>query len=131
MAEQLHRKERFDCIVGVFRPFSGVSAAIGMKKKYPGVICGAYYLDLISGAAKPRFIPKTFYDRLCYSGEVNAFRQLDFVLMAKAGQAIYSAPKYDCVSQKIHYVDFPLFQIEKPTCRSCSFDRIDGGINLV
>jgi glycosyltransferase involved in cell wall biosynthesis len=131
LAEQLHRKERFDCIVGVFRPFSGVSAAIGMKKKYPGVICGAYYLDLISGAAKPRFIPKTFYDRLCYSGEVNAFRQLDFVLMAKAGQAIYSAPKYDCVSQKIHYVDFPLFQIEKPTCRSCSFDRIDGGINLV
>lgn len=109
VAEKLYHQEKFNCIIGVFRPFSSVSVAISMKQKHPEILSIAYYLDLINGATKPSFVPNIFYKKLCYKGEVKAFSKLDYILMAKGGKNIYSNSNYNSVNNKIHYVDFPLF----------------------
>lgn len=109
LALKLHQKNNFDCILGVFRPFSGIAATILMKKKYPSLLCGAYYLDLISGATKPPLIPRKFYKVLCNRGELAAFSKLDFILMAKGGRNTYTKQKFNSVNKKIRYIDFPLF----------------------
>src|SRR5690606_18936679 len=109
LVEKLHKEENYDCIIGAFRPFSGVSAVISMKKKYPEVLCGAYYLDLINGSTKPAYAPRKLYEKLCYEGEIKAFKRLDMILMAKGGKAIYSNDKYKSVNSKIRYIDFPVF----------------------
>ena len=128
LVDKLYKQEGFDCVIGVFRPFSGVSAAISMKRKYPTLLCGAYYLDLISGSTKPSFVPNNLYKKLCYKGETKTFNELDFILMAKGGESTYSDSKYNRVNAKINYIDFPLFNIENGK-HSIDYDK--SKINLV
>lgn len=109
LVEKLYKENAIQCIIGVYRPFSGVAAAIEMKKKHPELLCGAYYLDLIYGATKPSLVPNKLYEVLCYRGELKAFVNLDFILMAKGGERIYSKDSYRSISSKIKYIDFPVF----------------------
>lgn len=109
LADKLNLKYEYDCVIGVFRPFTSISAIIKMKKKYPSLVCGAYYLDLIHGANKPTMIPSKLYRNLCYRGELKNFKKIDFILMAKGGKEIYSQEKYSAIINKINYIDFPLF----------------------
>ena len=128
LACKLHEQNAFDCVIGVFRPFSGVAAAICMKRKYPNLLCGAYYLDLISGSTKPLFAPRKLYEKLCYEGEIKAFKELDFILMAKGGESTYSDDKYNSVNSKIRYIDFPVFNT-KTGKHSIDYDKTK--VNLV
>lgn len=110
LAKRLHEITTFDCAIGVFRPFSTVSGVIQLKKNFPNVIVGAYYLDLIFGANKPSLIPQKLYNKITYEGELNSFETLDFILMAQGGKSIYSEQKYKKVNSKIEFIDFPLFK---------------------
>ncbi len=113
LAEKLYKQEKYDCILSVFRPYSAVYAGIRMKKNYPEVISGAYYMDLISGSNKPKLIPGGLYKKLCMKGDIRAFGSLDFVLMAKGGKSIYKNKVYSGVNKKITYTDFPVFTLSK------------------
>jgi glycosyltransferase involved in cell wall biosynthesis len=109
LAEKIYLNEQFDYILSLFRPYSGVSASIRMKKKHPELICGAYYLDLISGSNKPKLLPNYLYKKLCYKGDISTFSKLDFVLMAKGGGEIYKGDEYRKIQSKLIYTDFPVF----------------------
>ena len=98
-----------DCIIGVFRPFEGISVAQKIKKEYPEIICGAYYLDVLRGATISKTFPVEIYNKLCDSKEVRIFRKLDFVLMAESSKLIYNLPYFNSVREKINYINFPLF----------------------
>lgn len=128
LASNIHKKEKLDCVIGVFRPFSGISAAIKMKEKSSDLLCGAYYLDLISGANKPTLVPNQIYKKLCTRGEKITFRKLDFILMAKGGKSIYDSDKFAEVNKKITYVDFPVFIKNNKAAR---FDFNNSKINIV
>lgn len=130
LADKLHKKLSFDAVVGVFRSFSGVSAAIMMKKKYPDLVCGGYYLDIIAGSKKPSLIPNILYRYLCKRGELGAFSKLDFLLMPISGKKIYSDIAYKNIESKIRYVDFPLFKINDVNC-SYYLDFEQHKLNLV
>jgi len=108
-AEKLYKEEKYDCILSIFRPYSAVYASMQMKKKYPELICGAYYMDLISGSNKPKLLPESFYKKQCQRGDINTFSALDFILMAKGGENIYKDKAYSSVNKKITYTDFPVF----------------------
>lgn len=113
VARRLQKEERYDCAIGVFRPFSAVSAACKLKNTFPNIVCGAYYLDLLSGQPTPSLLPRKLFDRLAYRGEMLAFSGLDFVLMAKGGHEQYSQVQYSSVASKIHFIDFPTFSVVK------------------
>ncbi|HOV68872.1 MAG TPA: hypothetical protein PLZ84_00945 [Clostridia bacterium] len=111
--ETLHRKNRYDCIIGVFKPYANIAALKLFKRKHPEVMCIGYYLDLITSLKRPMLMPVGFYDRLCYNEDIKTFKLLDTVLMAKGGEHRYNNPVYDSVREKIHYVDFPTFITSK------------------
>jgi glycosyltransferase involved in cell wall biosynthesis len=106
---ELHKKEKFDCVIGVFKPYSNIAAMIKFKNKHSNILCGAYYLDLINSSQRPAFMPQSMYKKLCYNGDINTFKKLDFVLMAKGGKLIYELPEYSCIRKKLEYIDFPTF----------------------
>lgn len=110
LVESKVKENSIDCIIGVFRPFEGVNVAQKIKKTYPEIVCGAYYLDLLKGATIPKIFPVSLYNVLCDKSELKAFKNLDFVMMAESGKKIYSTPYFDRVLGKIHYINFPLFR---------------------
>lgn len=109
LARLLHKKEKYDCIIGVYKPFTNIVALKKMKKKFPDLLSCAYYLDLINSSPKPSFMPSNIYDWLCYKGDYKAFIEFDFILMAKGGMNIYNKPQYNMFESKIKYIDFPTF----------------------
>lgn len=134
LAKELHEKEGFDCVIGVFRPFSNVATTIRMKKMFNELLCGAYYLDIVGGATPPSFLPMCIYQKLCSKGELRAFKGLDFILMAKGGRATYEQRLYKSVNKKITYVDFPVFCVDSnfSTSKDISAHEFDTTqINLI
>ena len=111
LAKELHENVRFDAIIGVFRPFSCISAAIRLKKEFPELVCGGYYLDLLSGTKKPRFLPTTIYDLLRISGEVRVFQSLDFVILPETGKEDYSNEKFSVIGKKMVFCGLPSFNL--------------------
>ncbi len=109
LLSSLNEKEKFDCVIGVFKPYTNIAALMKFKKENNNVICGAYYLDLINSSKRPFFMPKWLYKKLCYKGDINSFKELDYVLLAKGGKSIYEGSEYDCIRDKIEYIDFPTF----------------------
>ncbi|WP_099354717.1 hypothetical protein [Fredinandcohnia onubensis] len=109
LLKSLHEKEQYDCVIGVFKPFTNIAALRKFKKYNNNVVCGAYYLDLINSAKRPFLMPKWLYKQLCYKGDINTFKELDYILLAKGGKSIYDGMEYDSIREKIDYIDFPTF----------------------
>lgn len=108
--ELIVQQKSIDCVIGVFRPFEGVAVAQKIRRKYPKIICGGYYLDIMKGANIPKIFPKKMYSKLCDVRELKIFNSLDFILMAEAGKIIYEKPYFKSVKEKINYINFPVFR---------------------
>lgn len=130
IVESILRKKTIHCIIGVFRPFEGVAVAQRIKRKYPDIICGGYYLDIMKGATIPKIFPKRMYSKMCDKRELKIFDSLDFILMAEAGKKIYEMPYFENVKGKINYVNFPVFKnIGKEVHQTIEYDK--GYYNIV
>lgn len=105
--EKVNSIRKIDCVVGVFRPFAAVNAAIEYKKRHPDTVAVGYYLDILKGAVKPAGIPASLYSRLCDRGEKKAFSRLDRILMAENGRAFYENQAWFSALQNVDFVNFP------------------------
>ena len=113
LIEILYKKDQYDCIIGINKPFSNIAALKKFKKEHPDVLCGGYYLDLINSSQKPAYMPRRIYQWLCKRGDLNIFKIMDFVLLAKGGKDLYTRSDYDKVREKIAYIDFPTLTLKK------------------
>ena len=109
LVNNLNKKENFECIIGVFQPYSNIAALTRFKKKNPDILCGAYFLDLTNSIRKPSVMPKAFFDWLCKKSDIEVFRILDFLLIAKSGRELYKDDIFIDFRTKIKYIDFPTF----------------------
>jgi len=109
LADRIHKEHKIDCIIGVFREFDDVKAAIIFKKKYPSVKAGAYYLDILKGV-KPEFVPEFFFEYIATNGEFRYFNELDFILMTEGGKNVYTRKPFNKFKDKIQFVDLPVFR---------------------
>jgi len=124
IVESIAHEKPIDCVIGVFRPFEGVAVAQRIKKKYPKITCGGYYLDIMKGATIPNIFPKKMYSKLCDGRELKIFNSLDFILMAEAGKIIYEKPYFKSVKEKINYINFPVFRnIGKEVQQRIDYDK--------
>lgn len=112
--EKVHKKTPIDCVVGVFRPFSCVWAAVKFGKKRNVKMVG-YYLDILKGAVKPSGISQQRYEAICDKGELRIFPQMDLLLMAENGRTIYQQDKRFSQYTHIRYVNFPTLVLRKST----------------
>lgn len=104
--EKVNNDNELDYVIGVFRPFSTISAMIKFKKRHMQIKCAGYYLDILKGAVKPFGIPKSMYYSMCDNKESKAFRKIDVVFMPMNGIRYYeNNDLYSGVHME--YVNFP------------------------
>lgn len=106
---KLHKKNQFGLVIGVYKPYSNISALIKFKRRNSRAKCGAYYLDLINSMKKPVLMPTSLYNYLCMNADYHVFNELDFSLVAKSGIALHKSSAFESVRSKIEYVEFPTF----------------------
>jgi glycosyltransferase involved in cell wall biosynthesis len=128
---KLLKKTKYDMILGVYKPYSNISALLKIKRKESDILCGAYYLDLINSIQKPSFIPRKLYEWLCKKSDYKVFKILDFSLVAKAGKNLHSDLKFRSIESKINYVDFPTFYINNEINCILNDDNIENTIELI
>lgn len=102
-----------DCVIGVFRPFATVKAAMLWKKHHPKTKVIGYYLDVLKGAVKPSGMPLSLYNNMCDNKETRIFRKLDLVLMAENGRKFYDSNTKFSKINNIKYVNFPTLIFRK------------------
>jgi|GEM_PF-2135544 hypothetical protein len=108
---KMMRNSKYDMILGVYKPFTNISALLKIKRNTPEIMCGAYYLDLVNSMQKPSIMPRKVYQWLCKKADYKVFNKLDFALVAKAGKTLYTDQIFNSIVSKINYVDFPTFQM--------------------
>lgn len=113
LLEEIHKKEKFDCIISITKPYANIAALSNFKKKNRDVFCIGYYLDLINSAKKPLMMPKTLYRELCYKGDMKPFKSLDLILLPQGSFNTYNNRRFSAVKDKLEYVDFPTFLSNK------------------
>lgn len=109
--KKITKIKKYDMIIGVFKPFTNISALLKFKRKNPEVLCGAYFLDLINSMQKPNIMPDKLYNWMCTKTDYKVFSNLDFSLVAKAGKELHKNQIFNRIKSKIDYIDFPTFNI--------------------
>lgn len=110
--EEISCLKKPDCVIGVFRPFATVKAAMLWKKHHPETKVIGYYLDVLKGAVKPDGMPLNLYNIMCDYKETRIFKKLDLVLMAENGRKFYNNTKFTEL-HNIRYVNFPTLIFRK------------------
>lgn len=125
--------KKYDMIIGVFKPYTNISALLKFKRKNPEVLCGVYYLDLINSMQKPSLMPTKLYNWMCIKADYKVFSNLDFSLVAKAGEMLHKDQRFNSIRSKIDYVDFPTFYIMDKCDHALNIDdeKRDGNIKLI
>ncbi|MEA4964570.1 MAG: hypothetical protein VB055_01950 [Oscillospiraceae bacterium] len=113
--EDLNTERHIDCIVGVFRPYAPVFAAMKYKKKHTDVKVIGYYLDILKGAVKPPLLPQSMYEYLCDHREKRIFCKLDCILMAENGRRFYDGNSLFNSIKHLHYINFPTLILSDET----------------
>ncbi|MBI6038285.1 glycosyltransferase [Clostridium perfringens] len=106
---KIYNDERFDCIIGVFKPYSNIYALKRFKRNNKNVLCIGYYLDLMNSHKRPKIMPKALYKHLILKEEISNFKALDYSFIPDIVNDVYSSNEYYSFVNKIQYVDFPTF----------------------
>lgn len=115
--EELHKLNTFDCVVGVFKPYSNIAALKKFKQKYSDVVCIGYYLDLINSMQRPKIMPKFVYDWLINRENSKSTRLFDANLIAIAGKYLFNNIKDEKILEKVNFIDFPTFVTNRHVTR--------------
>lgn len=98
----------YDVVVGFFRPYSCLEAAVTITKKSSNAKCVACYLDLVEDKSCPSFMPLKLYKKLIAKGERYIFEQCDNIMLPKASKKSPS-PVHNQYAEKLVYYEFPTF----------------------
>lgn len=102
------QREKFDCIIAVYRQYSNVQALLNLKKKYPQLFTGVLFFDVLN-AYVPFGMPKKFHEWICDKVYSDIFRKMSFCLLPLSMKAEYEK-KFEGKGGVIHFFDFPLYQ---------------------
>lgn len=105
--DKVLKYEEFDCVIGVFKPYSNIVALKNIRKKYPNIKCGALYLDLINSLKKPSFMADSIYNYLIDKNSRDVLKNSDFLLIPPQGKKLFIKKRFKQFEDKIHNFDFP------------------------
>lgn len=63
-AREVLSENDYDCIIGIFKPYSNIYSLLKLKKNNKKLFVIAYFLDLLSSINKPKFMPRKLYENL-------------------------------------------------------------------
>ena len=108
-AKALYKEYNYDVIIGICSSYSNIYTTIAIKKEYPNLITGGYYLDTLESLSQLNGVLRKVRDHYSYKGENKLFRELDFILLPVASSKIYESENYSVMKRKIVYTEFPTF----------------------
>ena len=122
-AEEMHRENPYDMVIGVVSPVSALSAAAMFKKRHPEVKMVAYFLDAVSGGVTPRALPQSVGRKLGLRWEKKCCEKADRIIVMQSHEGHHKKysqqmPYYD----RIRILDIPLLCPVESTA-----DREDDG----
>lgn len=98
---------KIDCVIGFFRPYSCLSAAMIIKKTNNRLKCISCYLDLVEPKDRPKFMPKVLYDKLLRRGERNVISESNFIMLPNSAKRCSDLIFNECPN--VLYYEFPTF----------------------
>lgn len=104
LADQIIRKNNVKVLIGAYRPYESIDAAIRIKNKYKNNIkCFTYHLDLISS---PNTNSSLLYKYKKMRGKAALKKEygiVDYLILPESGRGLLQC------EEKILYADFPLY----------------------
>jgi glycosyltransferase involved in cell wall biosynthesis len=121
-------KKKYDCIIGFFRPYSCLSAAMQIAEYELSATCIACYFDIVDLQQRPSFMPKNLYKKLILKGDRKVMDKCDRIMLP-----VSALKRKDMILNTTRnpvYYEFPTFIASKTN--DSYFGKSDKGtINLV
>ncbi|MBR7123062.1 MAG: hypothetical protein IKC95_06380 [Oscillospiraceae bacterium] len=108
-AKQLHEKEKFDIVVGVYKPFDALLAAHKLKKDYPDLLFVPYYLDALAGGWGPNSWSEKRTSRATQKWEYQFNSNADLIVSMNSSKHYHETRwTYPTESFNRKYLDVPM-----------------------
>lgn len=101
-------ENEYDCVIGFFRPYSGLAAATAIKNKTTKTKEIAYYLDLVEPRDCPKLMSQKIYNTLVIRGDKYIFENSELIILPVSAKKVLN-PLYAEYEKKIIYCEFPTF----------------------
>jgi hypothetical protein len=111
-AKELYDQEKFDVVIGVYKPLEAIIASTLISKKYKEVKSGIYILDtLIDQQGKS--LLKWWFDKSGWLWEKKLYNHNDFVINMISFKEKYNNSRYEKFRGKLYFSDIPLYTNEE------------------
>lgn len=113
------QKNKYDCILSFFRPYSCLSAGMKISDKCKDTKLISVYFDLVEKKDCPSFMPAGLYEKLIIKGDEKVFQKSEYVMLPLSAKnndnVVFNSHK-----EKIRYYEFPTFVLPDATSESKS-----------
>ncbi len=109
--EKTLSNNRYDLVIGFFRPFSCFDIAMKISQRCHSSKCVCCYFDMVEDKHCPSFMPLRLYKRLIAKGDRRVFAQSEYIMLPSAAKQVEN-PLYSQYGDKIVYYDFPTFIVD-------------------
>jgi len=113
-ANEIYHSEKYDLIMGVYKPFEAIAASTLIGKNIKEVKSGIYILDTLIDQQAPPII-KWWLDKSGWFWEKRLYKYNDFIINMISYENIYKNRRYDKFKNKIFFSDIPLYTNRKVT----------------
>ncbi|MCH6266008.1 hypothetical protein [Neobacillus citreus] len=121
-ASLLHKKYKFDCVIGVFDPNDCLYAGVLFKNRFKDVKYGSYILDSLIYLSGQNYLPKRLKEKLTWKFEKMVYENSDIVFNMECHRRHHLGGKYEPFQTKMKFLDIPLFIPKKVKMDKRLFD---------
>ena len=75
------KHQKYDCVIGFFRPYSCLSAAMQVAKENRTATSIACYFDLVDAKTRPSLMPKVLYEKLIQKGDRKVMERCNYIML--------------------------------------------------
>lgn len=106
--KKVNNEVKFNILIGSFKPYESIYTSFKVKKIFPDIKVITYYLDVLKGIPKPKFMSESLWKLKLNKLEVKEHNLVDGILLPDSSKNMNLYKEF-INSNKIKYVDFPLF----------------------
>lgn len=110
--EDIWKRQKFDYLIGTFRPYESLESISNFKTNYPEVKSVALFCDLLRTQNPFGNFFYKLYNSLCTRAENRILKVNDRILIPKSGKEFYDTDNFKAYKDKIDYFEFPVFTEE-------------------